>query len=1002
MRKSLGAHAGPDGPPTATETPVPSPSPPHGPPAVDSVGALLRILTDRRPWGYGLFWSWNLIFLTFMLLGFAPQVLPQMVVAVQVGTIPGAFLAYGLVLTAIPAGAVALGATVLRRSPGQLLALGYGVEGPLMLVLGIRFFVLRDLNPAVGLLLGVAALGLATFLWQILDRRVDARPAVLAYPRVVGLTLLLAFGVYVGVWLAFYAVPLGAEGLKAIGAALARFPEFLRGLWTGLVHLVTTQPFMLPLVGLGTVLLVYTATLLVVMPIAVPFLAVRAWWRGLRSAARVRGFGPGRTALLALATLAACAGLFVLTTRQPQGRAFALLATPPESPAAAEALLSDQEEIRAGLLNAYLAPFRYLSATGEVRHVSDLYQWTLHLSPEDALRVERAYEMVARPVLYEPAAPPKSAARSDNRALREDPAEAARLYQAFFDAPITRAERETIVQTVRVTWSADQAEAAWQAVDDREVHLERQELTVAERGDWAEVELYEVYRNQTARRQEVVYYFSLPESAVVTGVWLGYGPDRAARFAYRVSPRGAAQAVYRNEVRRNVDPALLEQIGPRQYRLRAFPVEPRRQRWDGTSRASSVEPGPELHLWLTWRVLAEGGAWSLPRLAEKRNVYWDAGSVRLLNGQAMPAGSDEWLPASAPVRSPSRPTAHRVDFSDGVSVIARPVAEAGDLPRLASSPRLAVVLDRSRSMAERRAEVGAALTTLVAVADPAASDVYLTAAALRGEGPSRVSLAGFDPSAVTYYGGQNPAELLAQFGSLSAGRGYDAVLVLTDASGYELGDAGVSVPIPDAPVWMIHLGGDLPLGYDDGTLQAVQASGGGVVGSVDAALGRLALTRAASAQAPGRATSDLLDGYVWSTLPTADARALAGPDDDFAPFAARRLILATMQRERESLGRAEALDRLHDVARTHGVVTPYSSMIVLVEDRQHSLLDQMEARGDRFEREHEAVGETTPPSPPNVTGVPEPEEWLLIALAAALVVWLARSRRRASLAAAEP
>jgi hypothetical protein len=65
-----------------------------------------------------------------------------------------------------------------------------------------------------------------------------------------------------------------------------------------------------------------------------------------------------------------------------------------------------------------------------------------------------------------------------------------------------------------------------------------------------------------------VYYFSLPESAVITGVWLGDSPDRNQRYEYTVAPRGAAQAVYRNEVRRNMDPALVEQIGPRQYRLR--------------------------------------------------------------------------------------------------------------------------------------------------------------------------------------------------------------------------------------------------------------------------------------------------------------------------------------------------------------------------------------------------------------------------------------------------
>ncbi|MCQ3980281.1 MAG: hypothetical protein DPW09_43265, partial [Anaerolineae bacterium] len=88
-------------------------------------------------------------------------------------------------------------------------------------------------------------------------------------------------------------------------------------------------------------------------------------------------------------------------------------------------------------------------------------------------------------------------------------------------------------------------------------------------------------------------------------------------------------------------------------------------------------------------------------------------------------------------------------------------------------------------------------------------------------------LADLNPDTIMYYGGQNAAELLAQFDALRAGQIYDAILVLTDGSGYELGEGNIAVVIPAAPVWMIHLGGDFSLGYDDPTLEAIQASGGG-------------------------------------------------------------------------------------------------------------------------------------------------------------------------------
>jgi putative PEP-CTERM system integral membrane protein len=953
----------------------------------------VRKCTSPRGWAYGLFWSWNLIFLAFMFLGFAPQVLPEMMTAVRTGAIPTAFLAYAAILTAIPAVAVVLGLTVLRRSPGKLFTFGYGVEGPLMLMLAVRFFIVREMTPAVALLLSIAGLGMVTLLWQLLDQNIEVRGSLLSHLRAIGLTLLLLTGLYASTWVAFYAVPFGVEGSNLLG-------EFLRNAWDALKtfswrDLLEIEWRWVPFWVLGSTLLAYTATLFIAMPIAVPILYLRALWRSVR--ALVASHGWRQVIALTAAVLVVCAMLFVWTNQQPQHRAFALLETPPATPAEAQALLDRQEAIRDGLLNAYLAPVRYVSAVGEVRHVSQMYEYTLDMPPERAARIQGLYEAVARPVLYVPVNAPQTGVRVDNRALREEPVEAAKLYETFFDRSIIDGERETIVRAVRSTWSLEQARTAWQSIDDREIQLVRQEITVDEHGDWAEVELYEVYHNQTTQRQEVVYYFSLPESAVITGVWLGNSPDRNERFSYRVSPRGAAQAMYRNEVRYNYDPALIEQIGPRQYRLRVFPIEPQRWRRDDASDRSIIEDAPPLHMWLTWRVLASGNAWPLPRLAEKRNVYWDDASVRLVNGEPMAADEETWLPASVPAASPVEPVAHRVGFSNGETVIARPVS-ADDLPQAPDNLRLAVVLDRSRSMIEHAADVETALARLSDASSSGTTvDVYLTASKYRGEAPSRARLAKLDPGSIMYYGGQNAAELLAQFETLQAGQGYDAILILTDGTGYELGASEVDVPLPDAPVWMVHLGGNFPLGYDDGTLEAIQSSGGGVAGDVEEALTRLTI----ALEAEGRvAVPDVIDGYIWETVPTEVAEAevaAAASDGAFAAFAARRLILAEMHRHRAALDQLDTLDHLHAIAIEHSIVTPYSSMIVLVTERQEKLLDQLEARGDRFQREYEEVGETTPQSPFSVTGVPEPEEWLLILLAAAMLMWYIRTPRRGPL-----
>jgi putative PEP-CTERM system integral membrane protein len=964
-----------------------------------------------------LFWSWNLIFLAFMSLGFAPIMLPETFIAVRSGVIPGSFLVYALVLALIPVICVILGLTVLRRSPGRLFALGYVIEGPLMLLLAVRFFLIRQTTPGVTVTLLIALLGMAAFLWSLLDSRNGERRIPSERLRLAGLTLMAITSLYAAVWIAFYAFPLSAELLRAIGNFLANFPRAFGDIWRELVNLIRDTPIMLPFSVLGFLLLLYTATLFVLAPIAVPVLSLRAWWRSLNR--QVNDLGWVQPLVLVCVVIAVTSGLFVFANRQPQAQAFALLEEPPTTAEAAQELLGRSDAIRAGLLNAYLAPFRYISAEGEVRHIREIYSSAFRISPKQAFTVQRMYEGMASPLLYEPVHRQEFATLTDNRALVEEPREAAQLYQSFFDTPITDGERPTIVAAARATWSPDQAEAAWQAVDDREIYLVRQEVDIQENGDWANLELHEVYQNQTADLQEVIYYFNLPESAVITGVWLGESADKSQAFEYQVAPRGAAQAVYREETRVMRDPALVEQIGPRQYRLRVYPILPLRTTFNQRSARTTLEEAPYQHMWLSWREMVEQSAndddaWPLPHLAYLRNVYWDDNTQRLVNDQPIEVQGEAWMPESWPTSNPSDALAYRVDLAGGQTAIAMPSQQI-DLPSLPDSTQLALVLDRSRSMQPYASDVTKAVADLESF-DTADSpvDVYLTASPYRGEQPSLVNLDEINVDEVIYFGGQNAAQLIAQFEQLrleNGNRQYDAVIVLTDGSGYELGESSMELPIPPAPVWVVHLGGDIPLGYDDQTLEVIQASGGGVTGDLSSALSRIAVTLNTEAEpgSPNAPISDLVDGYLWTVLPSEAANAALLPeiemtvlpaDDPFAALAARRLVLAEMQRNRGSIDQLETLDYLHSLAMNYEIVTPYSSMIVLVEADQQRLLDKLSNLDDRYQREVEVLGDTTPNAPVPLAGVPEPHEWLLMALVAALLIYISYTKRKQALARA--
>ena len=273
---------------------------------------------------------------------------------------------------------------------------------------------------------------------------------------------------------------------------------------------------------------------------------------------------------------------------------------------------------------------------------------------------------------------------------------------------------------------------------------------------------------------------------------------------------------------------------------------------------------------------AEAG-WPLPQLAYKRNVYWNNDTVRQINGMPIDPAGEDWLPTMVPAAGPIEVKTHRVDMPDGTSVLALPASQV-DLPQLPADLHLALVLDRSRSMANHTAEVSAAFAQLKQLVSPnTAVEVYLTASPYRGEASSRTTLSAIDPQEILYFGGQNAAELLVQFETLSEGEAYDAILVFTDGSGYELGASVLDVPVPPAPLWLVHLGSDIPLGYDDDTLEAIQASGGGVVGDLDQALTRLAVALGEGRHSSEcrQSTRDFLDGYLWLTLPTEQVEGLA-------------------------------------------------------------------------------------------------------------------------------
>lgn len=861
-----------------------------------------------------LFWTANITFLLIFCIGFLTNIGIEIVRDSLGGTVPIDLMIPFVGLIGVPiATTIAAGKQTQANSPQSLSLFEwfYAIEAPILTACLIRLFLLKDLTPASSFMLVSGILGFAgSYYWFWQQRQAAPTEERGNLFSLVGLSLFLLVSLYLAVILSFFALPIGIAVL---------------GNWQILMLSVVLFP------AIACAAAIYSA------PFGMAVVAQKIWWQNLQQS--IERYGKWQVNSLVSGLAIVWVGILVSLQHQPQVEAFQLLE---QQPIDRSANLQKSAQIRQGLLNAYLADYRYLRKPDE-QSVTSAYEWLKFPQPL-AQDLQAAYDFVTAPFTYQ--------------GTGTDREQAEKLYAEFFDIPILRGEKDPIRRAVEANFNRSEVNAGLLSIDAKRVFLNSQQIKVTSHGDWADVELHEVYQNQTSNLEEIFYYFSLPESGTVTGVWLGETDNKALSFPFQVSTRGAAQKIYKEQIQQRVDPALLEQVGPQNYRLRVYPVLPRQP----------------MHMWMTYKVMKQDNSWPLPQLTEQRNVYWNRNTNRTIDGKDV-AGGNQWLPASISAAQ-SAPTTHQMTLPNGSKIIAKPFDTNGySLPQ---NKRLAIILDGSYSMNAHRPELVKTIAWLKSTILPRNQlDLYLTAS--EAAQPQLVSMADFKPDRAIFYGSIEPQQMLTQFEILKQGAAdakYDGIIAITDRGSYELAadkDKTKSVP---APLWMVHLGG-LPSAYDDATLSMIQHSGGSVATEV-----KTVMQRIATLPSMGKDTSllSVVDNYAWflsqSPEPTATPK-----DDGFDPIAARQWITQVSQSLQPT--QLKELDAVHVLAKRYNLVTPYSSMIVLVNDQQKQDLKQAEQDKDRFKREIEDKQLPSPSSvlpSSNVTATPEPAEWLLIAI----------------------
>ena len=333
----------------------------------------------------------------------------------------------------------------------------------------MRLFALRELTWGSAFLIGSILLAAFIYGRHLLQ---SVKASASEYKVFLPLnSLLLIMALYVAALLSFYALPTGwiviefifnFEWLKVIFEFITTPKRWL----PRLLGMLSWVPF-------GFLFFFFSIALFIVSPIALVRFYGQAWLQTWKHAAEKSS--PKIALGITGSVIALWLMIFILVDRQPQIETFEILAQPAVTQDQKKNVVQHADDIRQGLRNAYLYPYRYLSAKADVNHIETLYEHVFGLPKSATKPLQNFYSALLSPVLY--------------KGERNDDTKAADLYGSIFDTPIQKGEKEPITNALEATADRDQVEAGLLNINQQKVWLAEQHISVTQSDSVANVEL---------------------------------------------------------------------------------------------------------------------------------------------------------------------------------------------------------------------------------------------------------------------------------------------------------------------------------------------------------------------------------------------------------------------------------------------------------------------------------------------------------------------------------
>ncbi len=930
-----------------------------------------------------------------------------------------------------------------RHAP-KLAQILFGIELPIMAFTLGRLIFLKTLTPTNIVFLSSAALSILGYILYVFCK--PAKNKVLLTVHLLANQVAVVIGAYASLLMFFFLPILLAVVIQIIKSVLQD------GFWGAFSYSENFWQLLTWLIGTGALLALFLAL------IGSPFVGFLMYWRATQRLGKLlqaqtslqfSRLSKGLFSLVYAVTIMALAYQGSLLGFYGQMNSYKAATTFEERSQLATQILKREVFISDRLVDVYLANYRYLTDSSMLL-IQQAYEDQVKLNKPAAERVQKWFTALASPFVY-------------NGKFEEDVEKAGEYYEEIFDEPIQLAESQKVARTLASSFnfSQDQLKSSVLDREDKDVRLVKRLVTAQPDSthQFATVTIEEEYENTTNSEQEVLYIFSLPQDSVMTDLKLGADlelgkeqleiaqptqptPALAASQSTPVSTishtiptpiehknqgevaaKGAANQTFEDQYRPRMDPAILEQVGPAQYKLRIYPVPVKEENlaeWQRTRVQEPIKNQKVRYSYVT--ALDSQGQAALPQITETRNVFTDGQTISVYKKTD---GSNQKIAVQAlkvPVKSEtitecgSQPVSltQNAHLTVYIPHSVNPWLKAENITfdcenqfagaeQKVTNQRIAILADSSHSMGVKNWQTYLSQQLpLNQLLDTNVVDLYYFNDLVSL--PISLNQQRNNPKAWTQvaFGKTDRLKALTQI----AGK-YDVVLMFTDGSEADSPGDKNFVPTVAQPIYLIHSNGKMPK-LPDNLTYYLQANAAKVASSGTAALQNFAVRQAVSKQVQN-AFVLVGESGTWVTVPVSNTLAVSAlssvatqplsPQEPVAKVATHREIESDMHDVASNLNQLSVLDELNRTAQASGIVTPFSSFIVLTTDQQKDQLKRASLQDGRYVVNYD-LGEEQLIQPTSsgllgTSAVPEPHEWLLLLTGFGLLAYVGRHRVRA-------